>query len=118
MRARWMRRAAREAGACAEPWANGAGLSSRRGLRQGVCAERVAQKIVTNKRDTRAAEQLTGERSDGADVPSGGECMVCVHPTALAVRLSQRVATMAQHSTSMVREGMVSLCAEKEKCKQ
>ena len=47
--------------------------------------------------------------------PAGGECMVRVHPTALAVRLSQRVATMAQCSTSMAREGMVSLCAESKK---
>ena len=50
--------------------------------------------------------------------PAGGECMVRVHPTALAVRLSQRVATMAQRSTSMARESMVSPCAEKEKREQ
>ena len=34
--------------------------------------------------------------------------------TQLAVRLSQRVATTAQRSTSMVREGMLSLCAEEK----
>ena len=43
--------------------------------------------------------------------------MVRVHPTALAARLSQRVATMAQRSTSMALEGMLKPVRVKEKKK-
>jgi hypothetical protein len=81
-----MCRAAREAGAHAEQWKNGAGLSSRHGL----------QSVWTS-----------------GCPPRGG-----VHLTALAVRLSQRVATMAQCSTSasmIAREGMLRCTCVEEK---